>query len=65
MGQQEVYKFLEEHPEKWFYIREVSDLIRLSYGSVSYSMKQLRKGGLVLCKGHGWVTDEYRYKFKE
>lgn len=65
MGQEEICIFLKEHPDVWFYSREISESINLSFGSVIQSLKRLREGGEVLFKGSGWRGDEYRYKFNK
>ncbi len=65
MGQEEVLEFLKEHPNEWFNAREILESLPNISTSVSYSLKQLRKGGFVLFKGRGKTGDEYQYKFKD
>jgi len=50
MGQQEVYQFLEDHPDRWFTSREISNTMDVTCGSVTMSLKRLRE------------ADEVRYQ---
>jgi len=47
MGQQEVYDLLKRHRKKWLSTREVADKLKISSGSVTMSLKKLRKTKLV------------------
>ena len=47
MGQQEVYDLLKKHRKKWLSTKEIIDKLRLSSGSVTASLKKLRKAGMV------------------
>jgi transcription initiation factor IIE alpha subunit len=42
MGQQEVYIFLKDHPDKWFTSKEISEATKRSVGSVTVCLKKLR-----------------------
>jgi len=53
MGQQEVYEFLEENKGKWFTSKEISKILGISIGSVTMSLKKLRKSGMVKYKVTG------------
>ena len=50
MGQQDIYEFLQEHPDKWFTSGEIGDALNLSIGSVAVALKRLRD------------TDEVKYQ---
>jgi len=65
MGQEEICKFLEEHPDEWFYSKEISEATYLSFGSVLQALRRLREGDEILFKGTGWRSDYYRYKYKK
>lgn len=53
MGQQDIYEFLQEHPNEWFTSGEIGDALNLSIDSVSVSLKRLRD------------TDEVRYQRRQ
>ena len=66
MGQQDIYEFLQEHPNEWFTSGEIGDALNLSIGSVSVSLKRLRDTDEVRyqrTKGSGRTP--YRYMFIE
>jgi DNA-binding transcriptional regulator GbsR (MarR family) len=63
MGQQEVYNFLKEHPKKWFTSKEISQHKGISIGSVTMSLKKLRKSQLVKYKNTG-KRNEFLYMYK-
>jgi len=65
MSQQEVIEFLRKQPNKWFYAKEISESIPLSYSSITGSLKRLRKNDEVLFKETEWKGRLYQYKFKE
>ena len=50
MGQQEVYNFLKEHKGKWFTSKQISHETGVSIGSVTMSLKKLRKSQLIKYK---------------
>lgn len=64
MGQQEVYDFLKKHPTKWFTSRQISDKIAISLGSVTMSLKKLRKSKLIKFKMPG-KRNQYLYAYKK
>lgn len=64
MGQQEVYNFLKDNPKKWFTSKEISDAIDVSIGSVTMSLKKLRKSQMVKYKQTG-KRNEFQYMFKD
>ena len=45
MGQQDVFNFLQQNPEKWYTVREISTNLGLSQSSVGHSLKMLRIRG--------------------
>jgi DNA-binding transcriptional regulator GbsR (MarR family) len=53
MGQQEVYDFLLERPGKWFTSREIAEDLSISIGSVTMSLKKLRKTNIITFKNTG------------
>ena len=50
MGQQEVYDFLCKNRKKWFTSREISAMLGVSIGSVTMSLKKLRKTNIIKYK---------------
>jgi len=63
MGQQEVYNFLKENKGKWFTSKQISENINVSIGSVTMSLKKLRKSQLVKYKNTG-KRNEFKYMYK-
>lgn len=61
MGQQEVYDFLCKNKDKWFTSRDISDALGVSIGSVTMSLKKLRKTNIIKYKNTG-KRNTYRYK---
>ena len=61
MGQQEVYDFLLKHKGKWFTSREISEKLKVSIGSVTMSLKKLRKTNIVQYKNTG-KRNTFKYK---
>ena len=61
MGQQEVYDFLCKNKEKWFSSRDISEALGVSIGSVTMSLKKLRKTNLIKYKNTG-KRNTYWYK---
>ena len=53
IGQQEVYDFLTRHKGKWFTSRDISEQLSVSIGSVTMSLKKLRKTTLIKYKNTG------------
>lgn len=47
MGQQEVYDYLKKNPNKWFTSRQISNDLKISIGSVTMSLKKLRKSNII------------------
>lgn len=64
MGQQEVYDFLQDNPAKWFTSREISDKLGISIGSVTMSLKKLRKSSIVDFQNTG-KRNMFEYRFKK
>ncbi|MFC2134874.1 winged helix-turn-helix domain-containing protein [Bacteroidota bacterium] len=61
MGQQEVYDFLCKNKATWFTSREISSKLGVSIGSVTMSLKKLRKTNLIKYKNTG-KRNTYEYK---
>lgn len=53
MGQQEVYDFLLKNKDEWFTSKDISEALGVSIGSVTMSLKKLRKTNLVNYKNSG------------
>ncbi len=66
MSQQDVYAFLKDHPDKWFTSREISDMLDVTCGSVTMSLKRLRETEEVWYRRiDKQGRSPYQYKFKE
>jgi DNA-binding transcriptional regulator GbsR (MarR family) len=61
MGQQEVYDFLCKNKNKWFTSKEISEALNVSIGSVTMSLKKLRKTNIIKYKVTG-KRNTYSYK---
>jgi DNA-binding transcriptional regulator GbsR (MarR family) len=61
MGQQEVYDFLKKHKNTWFTSRDISEALGVSIGSVTMSLKKLRKTNIIKYKNTG-KRNTYTYK---
>ncbi len=61
MGQQEVYDFLCKNTDKWFTSRDISEELGVSIGSVTMSLKKLRKTNMIQYKNSG-KRNTYWYK---
>ena len=70
MGQQEVYNLLKRHRSKWFSTKEITDKLKISAGSVTTSLKKLRKAKIVNFRmakrlvGRSGKKEVYVYKLK-
>ena len=53
MGQQEVYDFLKTNKGTWFTSREIATKLKISIGSVTMSLKKLRKSNIIKYKNTG------------
>lgn len=62
MGQQEVYEFLKNNPNKWFTSREISENLSVSIGSVTMNLKKLRKSKLITFRNTG-KKNMFQYMF--
>lgn len=60
MGQQEVYDFLKKNKGSWFTSRQISEKLGVSIGSVTMSLKKLRKTNLIKYKNTG-KRNTYQY----
>jgi DNA-binding transcriptional regulator GbsR (MarR family) len=61
MGQQEVYDFLCKNKNTWFTSKEISEALNVSIGSVTMSLKKLRKTNIIKYKVTG-KRNTYSYK---
>jgi len=61
MGQQEVYDFLKKNKNKWYTSRDISEALGVSIGSVTMSLKKLRKTNIIKYKNTG-KRNTYTYK---
>ena len=61
VGQQEVYDFLLRNKGGWFTSREISDKLGVSIGSVTMSLKKLRKTNIIKYRNTG-KRNTYQYK---
>ncbi len=53
MGQQEVYDFLMKNPDSWYTSKEISEQLVVSIGSVTMSLKKLRKTNIIKYRNTG------------
>ena len=60
MGQQEIYDFLKQHKGEWFTSKEISEMLKISIGSVTMSLKKLRKTNMIKFKNSG-KRNTYKY----
>lgn len=63
MGQQEVYEFLAENPGDWYTSREIARALGISIGSVTMSLKKLRKTNTIAFKSAG-VRNTFHYSME-
>lgn len=61
MGQQEVYDFLMKNKGGWFTSREISEKLGVSIGSVTMSLKKLRKTNIIKYRNTG-KRNTFQYK---
>jgi DNA-binding MarR family transcriptional regulator len=61
MGQHEVFEFLQKNKGKWFTSRDIAKALDISIGSVTMSLKKLRKANIIKFKNTG-VRNTYVYK---
>jgi hypothetical protein len=53
MGQQEVYDFLMKNPDMWYTSKQISEQLIVSIGSVTMSLKKLRKTNIIKFRNTG------------
>jgi len=63
MGQQEVYNFLKDNKADWWTSKQISSETGVSIGSVTMSLKKLRKSQLIKYKNSG-KRNEFHYMYK-
>lgn len=61
MGQQEVYDFLKKNKSKWFTSKDISEALGVSIGSVTMSLKKLRKTNIIKYTNTG-KRNTFKYK---
>jgi DNA-binding transcriptional regulator GbsR (MarR family) len=61
MGQKEVYDFLCKNKSTWYTSKEISEALNVSIGSVTMSLKKLRKTNIIKYKVTG-KRNTYSYK---
>jgi len=61
VGQQEVYDFLMKNKGGWFTSREISEKLGVSIGSVTMSLKKLRKTNIIKYRNTG-KRNTFQYK---
>ena len=64
MGQQDILEYLEDNPKKWFGSRELSSELDISIGSITMSLKKLRKADLIKYKKTG-LRNAFLYALKK
>ncbi|MBW2977906.1 hypothetical protein KY331_03615 [Candidatus Woesearchaeota archaeon] len=64
MGQQDVYDFLKKRKAKWFTSKEICQLLELSIGSVTNSLRKLRNSSIVHYKSDSQRKNMFLYKYK-
>lgn len=63
MGQQEVYDYLVEHAGKWYTSREIAEALDISIGSVTMSLKKLRKTNIITYQNTG-MRNTFKYSIQ-
>jgi predicted transcriptional regulator len=64
MGQQEVYSFLLKNKNKWVISKEIANSLNCSVGSVTNSLKKLRKTNYIKFKNKVDNNNTYLYQAK-
>ena len=64
MGQQEVYDHLIKNSGKWYTSREIADALAISIGSVTMSLKKLRKTNIIVFQNTG-MRNTFKYSVKK
>jgi len=65
MGQQDVYRFLQERPYRWFIASEISDFLGMAKTSVNSSLRRLARAGFILRRKPLDPSKPYKYRFVE
>ena len=68
MGQEDIVRFLEEYPEQWFSVKEISCEVGIARSPVSIVMRRLREHDEVLYRKRMTTRGkrkEFEYKFKK
>ena len=63
MGQQEIYDLLKENKTKWLNSKEITEILDISIGSVTNSLRKLRETGAVKFRESG-NKNQFEYQFK-
>jgi DNA-binding transcriptional regulator GbsR (MarR family) len=64
MGQQEVFDYLKRNKPRWVSSHELSEGLGISIGSITMSLKKLRKASMVRYRKAG-LRNAYEYAFKK
>ena len=63
MGQQEVYQFLRQYPDKWFTSKEIGKEINLPHHTVNVALRRLRTYREIDYEEYRNPSIAYRYRF--
>lgn len=63
MGQQDIIEYLDTHKGKWYSSHELSKSLGISIGSITMSLKKLRKSEMVKYKRTG-MRNAFLYREK-
>jgi|AntAceMinimDraft_18_1070375.scaffolds.fasta_scaffold18123_7 hypothetical protein len=63
MGQSEVFDFLQKNKGEWFTCRQVSEGINIPIGSVTMSLKKLRRR-IDITHRQGWKRNTFEYCYE-
>jgi DNA-binding transcriptional regulator GbsR (MarR family) len=64
MGQQEVYDFLKANAGSWYTSREIAEALDISIGSVTMSLKKLRKTNIITFQNTG-MRNTFKYSISK
>ena len=66
MGQQDVFDFLQDNNKRWYTSKEIAKELELSMGSVTSTLKKLRKSDSICFELNGTGGKKnYRYSSKK
>ena len=67
MGQQDIYRLLEDNPDRWYTAKEIAEVFDTPTANISKALASLRRSGVVLYqKIRGGKRNRlmFQYKFK-